>query len=178
MTASSSNKRWRPPRWATTVVESYARDLRRYLARRLGKPHEVDDLAQEVYARLLRVDDSKQIEKPLAFLYGVAAHVLADHRLANQRHGHVSFDSELAEDAGTEHITSAEDEMAERISLQQQLDRAIGELPPLHRAILVACKRDGHTSEEVAKQLGLSVHTVNTYLAAARAQLRMKSWDR
>jgi len=177
MTASSS-KRWRSPRWASTVVESYARDLRRYLARRLGKPHEVDDLAQEVYTRLLRIDDGKQIEKPLAFVFGVAAHVLADHRLLNRRHDHVSFDSELADDASAQQITSPEDELAERISLQQQLDRAIGELPPLHRAILVACKRDGHTSEEVAKQLGVSVNTVNTYLAAARAQLRMKNWDR
>jgi len=178
MTASSSRKLWRSPRWATTVVESYARDLRRYLARRLGRTQEVDDLAQEVYARLLRVEDSKQIEKPLAFVFGVAAHVLADHRLANRRHHHVSFDSELAEDAGAAHATPPEEELAERISLQQQLDRAIAELPPLHQAILVACKRDGHSSEEVADRLGLSVHTVNTYLAAARAQLRMKSWDR
>lgn len=161
-----------------TVVESYARDLRRYLARRLIRHQDVDDLAQEVYARLLRVDDDKQIEKPLAFVFGVAAHVLADHRLANRRQEHVSFDSELADDAGAAQQTSPDQELPERLSLQRQLESAIDDLPPLHRAILVACKRDGHSSEEVAAQLGLSVHTVNTYLAAARAQLRMKSWDR
>lgn len=138
----------------------------------------MDDLAQEVYARLLRVDDDKQVEKPLAFLFGVAAHVLADHRLANQRQQHVSFDSELVDDAGSDQHTSSDHELPERLSLQQQLERAIDDLPPLQRAILVACKRDGHSSEEVAARLGISVHTVNTYLSAARAQLRMKSWDR
>jgi RNA polymerase sigma-19 factor, ECF subfamily len=159
-------------------VESYARDLRRYLARRLSRHQDVDDLAQEVYARLLRIDDDKQIEKPLAFLFGVAAHVLADHRLADRKQEHVSFDSELADDAGAVQHTSVNQELAERLSLQQQLERAIEDLPPMHRAILVACKRDGHSSEEVAARLGVSVHTVNTYLSAARAQLRMKSWDR
>src|SRR6476646_7591720 len=85
-------------RFAGAAAHRYARELHRYLLRRLRRPQDVDDLAQEVYLRLLRLDEAKCVEKPLAFLYGVAAHVVADFKLqASTREAHLTFDEEAME---------------------------------------------------------------------------------
>jgi DNA-directed RNA polymerase specialized sigma24 family protein len=64
---------------ASTVVR-YAKQVHRYFLRRLSKPQDVEDLAQEVYLRILRLDDRPWMEDPLRYLYTVAANVLTDFR--------------------------------------------------------------------------------------------------
>ncbi len=44
----------------------------RYLARRLTQRQDAEDLAQEVYLRLLRVDAAKRVQKPVAYIFGIA----------------------------------------------------------------------------------------------------------
>lgn len=151
----------------------YTRELHRYLLRRLREPQDVDDLAQEVYLRLLRLDENKDVEKPLAFLYGVAAHVLSDFR-STARHGeYVPLDTvDECSLAGT-----IPDE-TERLNLQQQLEYALSQLPPTHAAVLLAHKRDGLSYEEVAARLNLSIHTVEKYITQAKARIRLMPWER
>lgn len=146
--------------------------------RRLRKPQDVDDLAQEVYLRLLRHDESKCVHKPLAYLYGIASHVVADYRIGEEHdREHLMFDSD-SEETWEEPAGALPDDMAERLNLQQQLERALSQLPPTHAAVLLAHKRDGLSYEEVAQKLGLSIHTVEKYLTQAKARIRMMSWER
>ena len=49
--------------------------LTRYLRRRLPGRIDPEDLAQEVYVRLLRVEQLEQIKEPQAYLYRVASNV-------------------------------------------------------------------------------------------------------
>jgi RNA polymerase sigma-70 factor (ECF subfamily) len=62
--------------------------------------------------------------------------------------------------------------IAERLELQDRLDRALERLPPAHQLVLLLVKRDGLSYAEAAKTAGLSVHTIEKYLVEARAQLR------
>ena len=152
------------------VFGHYSRELHRYLLRRLRRPEDADDLAQEVYMRLLRMNQHTLVRTPLAYLYGIAAHVLADfHKAKSQHH----TEEEIAD--VTEII---EDDLAERLNLQQQLQRALAQLPPTHAAVLLAHKRDGLSYEEVARELNLSVHTVAIYVKQAKARIRMMQWER
>jgi RNA polymerase sigma factor (sigma-70 family) len=167
------------PRFAGAAAQRYARELHRYLLRRLRRPQDVDDLAQEVYLRLLRLDEAKCVEKPLAFLYGVAAHVVADFRLqANAEEVHLTFDEKSVEERSERPAEIWPDELAERIALERHLDWALKQLPPTQAAVLLAHKRDGFSYEEIAKRLKLSVNTVEKYLTQAKAKLRTLSWDR
>lgn len=149
----------------------YQEELHRYLARRLRGAHEAEDLAQEVYLRVLRVENGELIRSPLDYLYGIAAHVVYQFRIRTHRDV-VTFDSELL--AGIAAKTSPEpEEMADRLSLQREMARALGELPPMQRAVFLLRSRDGCSIPEIARHLDLSTHTVKKYLFQARAQVRI-----
>jgi RNA polymerase sigma-19 factor, ECF subfamily len=160
-----------------TAPTRYKRELHRYLVRRLQNPQDVDDLAQEVYMRLMRVDEKKLIREPLAFLYGIAAHVVADFWIGAERE-HRGAGAEPLDDCIDDESLTLPDDLAERLNLQQQLERAIAQLPPLHAAVLLAHKRDGLSYEEVAAKLRISVHTVEKYVTQAKARIRTMQWER
>jgi RNA polymerase sigma-19 factor, ECF subfamily len=154
----------------------YGQELHRYLLRRSRRPQDVDDLAQEVYLRLLRHDSSKCVHKPLAYLYGVASHVVADYRNESERETEcLSSDGERECE---ETSSVAQDDLADQLNLQQQLERALAQLPPTHAAVLIAHKHRGLSYEEVAAELDLSIHTVEKYVTQAKAQIRTMAWER
>jgi RNA polymerase sigma-70 factor (ECF subfamily) len=168
-----------PVGFGVSAFKHYRRELHRYLMRRLRKPQDVDDLAQEVYLRLLRHDESKCVHKPLAYLYGIASHVVADYRIGEEHdREHLMFDSDSEENWTEEPASVLPDDMADRLNLQQQLERALAQLPPTHAAVLLAHKRDGLSYEEVAEKLHLSIHTVEKYLTQAKARIRTMPWER
>lgn len=165
--------------FGASAFQHYRRELHRYLTRRLRQPQDVDDLAQEVYLRLLRHDESKCVHKPLAYVYGVASHVVADFRIGEEQHReHLTFDSETEQSWSNEPSGGLPDDMADRLNLQQQLERALARLPPTQAAVLLAHKRDGLSYEEVATKLNLSIHTVEKYLTQAKARIRTMAWER
>jgi len=164
-----------PAHW----VARYRRQLRDYLLRRLRRPEDVDDLAQEVYLRLLRVDDSTLVRKPLPFLYGIASHVLAEFRgKVRDDEEHVTMDSETFEQWVEQPTQSVADDIAEQISLRQQLERALARLPPKQAAVLILHNQQGLSYQEVAEKLNISVHTVEKYLVKAKARIRTMPWER
>lgn len=169
--------------FATEAIKRYRRELHRFLMRRLRRPQDVEDLAQEVYLRLLRLDENKVVLKPLAYLYGISSHVLADYHLEiEQEREHVTVDSDAVEewedDVAHDHKLNYPDVLADRINLQQQLEEFLSQLPPTHAAVLVAHKRDGMSYDEVAEKFGLSIHTVEKYVTQAKARIRAMPWER
>ena len=162
-------------RLAQNSFRNHARDLQRFLLRRVRDRHDADDLSQEVFARLMRIENTDLIRDPLAYLLGIATHVVREFRQRNQRQC-VIFDSDMA-DALTEHLEPpARADLAnnaERLELQNWLDSAIKQLPPTHQTVLLLVKRDGLSYEEAAAKTGLSIHTIEKYLVEARARLRV-----
>jgi RNA polymerase sigma-70 factor (ECF subfamily) len=153
----------------------YRRELHRYLMRRLRRPQDVDDLAQEVYERLLR-NPERAIEKPLAYLYGVASHVLADHMFA-AKHSRIDW-TEDADKHMDDPACVLPDDIADRLNLQQQIDKALAELTPRQRLVLLMHKRDGWSYDDIALRLGCSWETVSRHLVDAKARLRTLMWER
>ncbi len=153
---------------------TYDKQLHRYLARRLTQRQDAEDLAQEVYLRLLRVDAAKRVEKPVAYIFGIASHVVADFKNGSrQSHERLEESGEDPDDRA-----SAPDDLADRLNLQQQLERAFARLPRTHAMVLIAHKHCGLSYEEVAAELGLSIHTVEKYLTQAKAVIRTMTWER
>lgn len=154
----------------------YDRQLHRYLLRRMPRPEDAEDLAQEVYLRLLRIDGTKRVHKPLAYIYGIASHVVADYK-SDTRHEHASLNDNENE-ASEGDSDALVDDLVERLNLQQQLERAFTQLPRTHALVLLAHKHRGLSYEEVAAELGLSVHTVEKYITQAKAKIRTMTWER
>ena len=159
-------------RLATSAFREYSPELHRYLLRRVHHLEDADDLAQEVFARLLRVRDVELVRDPLAYLFGIAANVAREF-LQRRYQDTVMFDSEVADrtPAHAEHLIDGG--VAERLELGEQLNRALTKLPPTHRLVILLVKRDGLSYAEAARTTGLSVHTIEKYLVEARALLRL-----
>jgi RNA polymerase sigma-70 factor (ECF subfamily) len=161
------------------TFRQYGLGLHRYLERRLPTPQDADDMAQEVYLRLLRLDDAELVREPQAYLYGVASNVVREFRMhAELERERMTFDSETA-DAQSERASGlAPDGLADHLSLVRQLEGALRQLPPAQRAIIVLLKRDGLTYEEAAERMGLSWWTVEKYYHQAKVKLRSLPWER
>lgn len=158
---------------ASAAFEQYQKELHRFLVRRLSDRENVADLAQEVYLRLTRIENAEWVEKPQAYIYGVAAHVVSEFRMRSKRE-RVAYDSEAVEQLTESPSETSLDVMPEQLAFERQLEAVLSELSPTHLSVLLLHKRDGLSYDDVAQRLGISVHTVQKYLYQARTQVRAR----
>lgn len=157
---------------ADTAFIEYRQELQDYLARRLSRSEDVRDLVQEVFLRFLRIEQSRLVENPQAFLYGIASNVVLERRRFWQRQ-RVIFSSR-AVDYGAEHPHNIrQDEVVESLVLERQLEEVSNQLTPTQLRILTYWRRDGLSFEEIAALLNLSPHTIKKYAVQAVALIRM-----
>lgn len=157
-------------RVACAAATQYAGRVRRYLLSRLrGRAQEVDDVAQEVYLRLLRIPEETLIRQPPAYILRVAAGVISDFCESQRRRAAIVLDTESGQDLSD---LIGEDDPAGDLQLRRELERAIARLPATHQAVLILHERDGYTYKETALRLRLSVDTVHKYLVESKSRLR------
>lgn len=161
MSASGGSERI--AQWA----RSWNAGLTRFLRRRLPQPIDAEDLAQEVYARLLRVEKLELIEEPQAYLYKVAVNVAAEWRMrAAQSKPHSADELDALVAATTPETALSEADFA------RQLDAALREMTPMVRAVIYLKLRDGMSHDEIARHLGITTRMVRRLLTTAYTQLR------
>jgi RNA polymerase sigma factor (sigma-70 family) len=164
-------------RLAALAFRKYAPELHRYIERRMRRPGIAQDLTQDIFERFLQIEDTDVVRNPQAYLFGIASHVVRE-ALFREDKSLVTFDSDAVEEAGQQPENALPDDMAERLSLRQDLKHALGELPAMHRTVLLLVKRDGLSCEEAARRTHLNVNTVKTYVFEARARVKMILKDR
>src|SRR5258706_14779756 len=81
---------------AAARFRAHAAEVRRFLFRRVANRHDADDLAQEVFARLLRVRASQMVRSPFGYVLGIAAHVVREFYQREERQC-VVFSSDVAD---------------------------------------------------------------------------------
>lgn len=141
--------------------------LKGFLRRRVPHTWDVQDLAQETYFRMLRIDDQRadEIADPRAYLFTVASNLVREHAVIQKRHAasadidHVLATLEAPDD-------SPEEEMESQIR-RAQLAKALNNLPPRCKAVLLMQHREGMTYKEIADRLGVSTHMVKKYVVRA-----------
>ncbi|WP_157995342.1 RNA polymerase sigma factor [Peristeroidobacter soli] len=159
--------------FVTAVEKQHGQNLRRYLASRLrNAAADLPDLVQEVFLRLLRVEQHETIRNPQAYLITIASHVLHQHAL---RQAANPEPTEML-DALFE-MQSAVEDPAMQLETQQrvaQLEQAMRQLSPKARSVLVLHRRDGFSLEEIASHLGMSRGMAKKYLAQALSHCRQR----
>lgn len=159
-----------------SVAARYRGELQRYFAGRLYHEDDVEDLIQDVCIRFVRLREDKLIQEPLAYLYGIAARVLAKFVVERSREReYLIVNSDLLENWSTRLGSALEPQVFDVIAWRQRILWCLIQLPPTHAAVLLYRERDGMTYEEVAAKLQLSVHTVEKYLTQAKGHLRALS---
>ena len=142
--------------------------MRRFLSlRRKVASADIDDVAQEVFLRMLRYDRSELVQHPEAYLYKMAANVAAEWSMRSSRrqpHAAQWLD-------GLEAETTPDAELqreSEELDLRQALER----LPPRAREILRLHFAEGLTHEAIGLRLGLTRRVVKREMIRAYAVLR------
>ncbi|WP_286828279.1 MULTISPECIES: RNA polymerase sigma factor [Kordiimonas] len=155
------------------VILDYRPHLHRYLRSKLGSPEDVEDIAQEAYLRLLRVDLPELIKRPQDYLFRIASNVVHDFYLKRrQQPDFVDYDY-AQETGGDEDKRSLESDVEHRDSLRK-LETILKELPPIQQAVFLLKKRDGLSHEEIAAKLDISVHTSRAYVSRTVAYCRLR----
>lgn len=141
--------------------------LTRFLRRKLPGQIDAEDLAQEVYVRLLRIEKLDSIEEPQAYLYRVASNVAAEWRMRachRKPHSGEELDNLVA--------AATPESLLDEAQFRTQLDAALGTMNAMVRAVIYLKLRDGKSHEEIAQHLGITTRMVRRLLTAGYAQLR------
>ncbi|TQS21073.1 RNA polymerase sigma factor [Microbispora hainanensis] len=159
----------REPEVFADLFDRHAPALRRYVARRLG-PSLADDVVSDAFLaafrRRHRYDPSQPDARP--WLYGIAARLIKRHRRVELR-----FYRALVR-TGVDEITEPyADRVDARVSAQQAgLARALAELSPGDREVLLLVAWADMSYEDVAHALDIPIGTVRSRLHRARAKTR------
>ncbi len=160
-----------------TLEKTHGRQLRRYLAVRLRyAAGDVPDLAQEVYLRLLRIENHETIRDTPAYLYTVASHVLHQYRLRRA----AAPESVEIMDVVAELQNVADTDPAKEVEVEQrfeQLGRGLYQHSPRAYATLILHRCDGLSLHEVASHLGVSYTMAKRYLSKALTYLEQRIDD-
>ena len=152
-------KRWRKP-------------IRQWLSHRSSVPTaDLDDLAQEVFLRLLRYSDDVAIDNPQGYLFRIAANV-ANEWQERARHRRPHDDSWL-EDLQIEFNDEPENTIAREVA-REYMREAVDQLPRRQREVLLLHVNEGLTYKQIAERQGLTYRVILRDLTRAYSQLRMQ----
>ncbi|WP_081375455.1 RNA polymerase sigma factor [Pseudomonas chlororaphis] len=152
------------------AFKTHAGELRSFLYRHLRNTETAADLAQETYLRMLRQPPRKPVLNLRGFIFRVAHNLAIDHaRSRGTRDQHDQGMAYLYE------VTGESPELFDVVASQRELaamDAALLRLPAQCQQIFLLCRLQGLPHKEVARQLGVSVSTVEKQLATALDFLR------
>jgi RNA polymerase sigma-70 factor (ECF subfamily) len=145
--------------------------LRKFLIGRGTVPaSDLDDVAQEVFLRLMRYDRTELIEHPQAYLYKMASNVAAEWAIRGRylRSKEPEWLAGLAaEEPGDQSI-----DQASQMELQDEIERALMTLTTQQREVLKLQFYAGLSRGEIAARTGLTERSVKRALMKSYAKLR------
>lgn len=130
---------------------------------------DVDDVAQEVFLRLMRYGKGELVEHPKAYLYKVAVHVAAEWSIrASSRLQH--DEKWLASLIGGEEP----DWVLQRAQSLAEIKRALAALPPEQSEVLRLRFIEELGHEAIAERTGEPLHRVRRHVARGYEALRLE----
>lgn len=162
--------------WSALFAQKRA-TLSNYFLRRVAHRWDAQDLVQEVYVRLLRIEpaDAAQIRSPEAYLFTVAANLVKEHAVLRQQ-----------QPLGSDELEHVVEQLAAPTNLeldidsesrQRHLSALIDRLSPKCRAVLVMHYRDELSYREIAERMSISTHMVKKYIVKGLATCRQRMAD-
>jgi RNA polymerase sigma factor (sigma-70 family) len=149
------------------------RTLYSFFLRRTQSAPDAAELSQEVYLRMLRVQDYEAIREPEHYLLTVAKNLLWEHAAAaRQRRGSIDAQDPMHQDELA--IMPAFGVQLDGEKRLQRLREVLAELPAKAQAAMALHYWQGQSYEAIAPQLGVSAHMVKKYVSQSLAHCRRR----
>jgi len=166
------------------VYEEYKPELKGYIAKRTGSAQEAEDILHDVFYNLAKVD---LIENPIeyvsAWLYQAATNRIIDRGRKKKEQSLPEYrdrdEDEYFLDSLSGYFTAGDDpEEAFRNELiKEEIDRALGELPPEQRTVFEMTEYDGISYKEISDSTGIAIPTLLSRKHYAVTHLRKKLYE-
>jgi RNA polymerase sigma-70 factor (ECF subfamily) len=155
------------------LFAEHRRALQTFFYRRIRTKSDAADLAQEVYVRMLRVNDLQAIRNPERYLFTVASNLVKEYSVLDRWQARgvdlegVGVQQQLSE-------LPAFDAQLDATKRVARLRSVLAQLSPKCRAAVILQYHYGLTYEEIGERLNVSPHMVKKYLGQALAHCRRR----
>ena len=159
--------------WVGRCVLPWEGYVRAWLRRASVPRSEIDDIVQEAYSRIARLEKFQHIANPKAYFLEVARNVLFE-QLRRSRIIRIDTIAEMElpiipdDSPDQERVAIGKEEIA-------KLKRLINGLPERCRKMFVLRKIEGLSQKQIAERLGVSENTVETQVGRG-LRLIMGAW--
>ena len=144
-------------------VDNFADGVYRFIVKNIRHTEDAQDIVQSAFEKLWVNREQVLPEKAKSYLFTVAYHQMIDHiRKSNKMP--LSEDTKIPQ----QQIVQEDEE------LKQVLMRAINELNPIQKSLVLLKDYEGYSYQEIAEIMNLSDSQVKVYLHRARLILKNK----
>lgn len=162
------------------LVNRYKDKIFVYVTRMIHDPVDAEDITQDTFLRAYQsLGNFRGAASFQTWLYRIASNLVIDavRRRKRRDDGNISLDAPVDTDEGEVARELADErrgpeELASSSALQQEVRRAIAEISPKLRSVLVMYDLQGMSYQEIADVMGCPLGTVKSRLFNARAQLK------
>jgi RNA polymerase sigma-70 factor (ECF subfamily) len=146
--------------------------LTRYFRRRVQNFAEIEDMVQDVFARMVTRDSAEPVEHLGGYVLKTASSVLTDWIRRRSSHAaslHVPFEPELhgEDDVDPARILGGREEL-------QAATMVLLQLPERTRTVFILRRLEGQRFQDIAAHLGISVSAVEKHMVRAIHQLSLE----
>lgn len=158
------------------LAREFSPSLKRYFSKRIKETHDIEDLVQEVFARLAKRRRVSEIDKLGGYVFQTASSVLTDwlrYRRSRNADRHVQIIGDDDVDAAgfsPERVLIGKKRLADVTAI-------IMEMPERTRTIFVLRRMEGLRYRDIAARLKLPLRTVERHMAAAAQHLESRIRD-
>lgn len=146
-----------------TLYSTHHNWLNTWLRSRLGNAADAADLAQDTFVRLLQKTERFELKAPRAFLRTIARGLVIDHwRREEVERAYLESIAHLPEA-----LAPSTEARALVLELLEAIARLLDGLKPKVRKAFLLSQCDGLAYKQIAQQMGVSIRSVERYIAEA-----------
>jgi RNA polymerase sigma-70 factor (ECF subfamily) len=149
------------------AVKEHSGRLFGYCLKYLQNREDADDIVQDSFKKLWENRKKVEFVKSKSWLFTTAHNAMINYKVKKSRM--VSMDI-LPEQSTKEYFTS-------RFETKEILEKALKNLPPIQKSIVLMRDLEGYNYQEIGKVLNLSESQVKVYLFRARKKLKKQLKD-
>ena len=145
-------------------VDTYSDGVYRFIVKNIGHEADAQDIVQTAFEKLWIHREKVESEKVKSYLFTVAYHQMIDH---------IRKDKKRATTDNFEDL-KVHSHIASNAELKQILLRAINEMNPTQKSLVLLKDYEGYSYQEIGEIMNLSESQVKVYLHRARLILKGK----